>query len=124
MDNSNNYRHFISYVYLFLAILGGILPTIANINFVKLYGPGFDLVKFISLANINPAAQSLSLDLSILASAVFVWMFVETKRLKIKYFWIIILTAFSIAIAFAAPLFLFLRERRLIEIEIENLKNN
>ncbi|WP_320664751.1 DUF2834 domain-containing protein [Prochlorococcus sp. MIT 1223] len=108
-------RHFLSYVYLFFAILGFILPTLANIDFVITYG-AFDIVNFFSLANINPAAQSLSRDLLVGAGAVTVWIFSEAKRLSMKNLWIVI-ASFLIAFAFAAPLFLFLRERRLIEIE-------
>ena len=46
---------------------GAILPTIANINFAKEYGSGFDLKNFIALAFNNPASQSLSFDLLILS---------------------------------------------------------
>ena len=110
-------KHLISYLYLLISSLGAILPTIANIEFVKDYGPGFDLKCFLNLAFNNPASQSLSLDLLVVSSTIFIWMFIESKRLKIKHFWFIVLTTFSIAIAFAAPFFLFLRERRLIELE-------
>ena len=101
---------------MFLSILGAILPTIANIEFVKLYGPAFNVKMFIELATNNPASQSLSFDLFVLSIAVFVWMFNESKRLSIRHFWIIALGTFTIAMAFSAPLFLFLRERRLLEI--------
>ncbi len=90
---------------------------LANIDFMKSYGPGFNIASFIEMANINPAAQSLSRDLFLGAGAVTIWMFTEKKRLKMKNFWIVILTTFTIAFACAAPLFLFLRELRLIELE-------
>jgi len=109
-------RYFLSWVYLVIAILGAILPTMANIDFISLYGPVFDVNKFISLANINPAAQSLSRDLFIGAGAITIWIFVESRKLKMSNMWIVF-SSFLIAFAFAAPLFLFLRERRLIEIE-------
>ncbi|KGG12204.1 hypothetical protein EV05_1410 [Prochlorococcus sp. MIT 0601] len=87
----------------------------ANIDYINTYGPGFDVLHFIRLANINPAASSLSRDLLIGSSAIVVWMFSESKRLEIKYFWVVIISTFLIAFAFSAPLFLFLRELRLIE---------
>ncbi len=108
-------------VYLSLALLGAILPTLANIEFIKLYGPGFDLSNFIELSSINPAAQSLSRDLLVSSSAIFVWMIVESRKLKMKNVWIIVLSTFLIAIAFSAPLFLFLRELRIDEMERETL---
>tara|TARA_Y100001968_G_scaffold333661_1_gene398141 strand:- start:76137 stop:76499 length:363 start_codon:yes stop_codon:yes gene_type:complete len=112
-------RNFLSWIYLAFAISGALFPTLANIEFIKIYGPTFDISNFIYLANINPAAQSLSRDLFIGAGAVTVWIFVEAKRLKMKNLWVVI-SSFLIAFAFAAPLFLFLRERRLIEIEEKN----
>ena len=99
-----------------IGIAGAAFTTISNIEFVKAYGPGFDVIKFFELANNNPASQSLSFDLLFVASAIFIWMFIESRRLCMRHFWIIILATFSIAIAFSAPLFLFLRERRLLEI--------
>ena len=113
-------RYLLSWIYLGLAVTGGILPTLANIDFMSLYGPQFDIQKFIYLANINPAAQSLSRDLFIGASAVTIWIFNEARKLKMRNMWIVF-SSFLIAFAFAAPLFLFLRERRLIEIENESL---
>ena len=105
----------LKWVYLLLAILGAILPTLANIEFAKSYGPSFDIKLFIELANINPAAQSLSRDLFIGASAVFVWIISESRRLEMKNLWVVILTTFTIAFAFSAPLFLYLRELRIEE---------
>ena len=105
----------LKWVYLLLAILGAILPTLANIEFVKSYGPAFDIKLFIELANNNPASQSLSRDLFIGSTAVFVWIISESKRLEMKNLWIVILTTFTIAFAFSAPLFLYLRELRIEE---------
>tara|TARA_Y100001968_G_scaffold87641_1_gene78631 strand:+ start:550 stop:906 length:357 start_codon:yes stop_codon:yes gene_type:complete len=108
-------RYFLSFVYLLLAIAGAVLPTLANIDYVNLYG-SFDIKNFIELANINPAAQSLSRDLFVGAAAITIWIINESKRLKMKNMWIIY-SSFLIAFAFAAPLFLFFRERHMIEIE-------
>tara|TARA_Y100001968_G_C19007590_1_gene548950 strand:+ start:182 stop:556 length:375 start_codon:yes stop_codon:yes gene_type:complete len=117
---------FLRWIYLFLSFLGAILPTLSNIDFIRTYGPGFDLNHFIQLANINPAAESLSRDLFVGASAVFIWIISESRRLKMKNLWIVILSTFLIAFAFSAPLFLYLRELRLLEIESEkiDLKQN
>lgn len=106
-------RYLLSWVYLALAIAGAILTTLANIEYVKLYG-SFDINNFIYLANINPAAQSLSRDLFIGASAITIWIVNESRKLKIRNMWIIY-SSFLIAFAFAAPLFLFFRERHLID---------
>ena len=89
----------------------------ANFEFAKEYGNSFDISNFIALANANPAAQSISRDLLIGASAVFIWIINESKKLNIRNMWIVYIGTFLIAFAFAAPFFLFLREKRIIELE-------
>ena len=106
----------LKWVYLFLAILGAVFPTLANIEFARSYGPSFDIQLFIELANNNPASQSLSRDLFIGSTAVFIWIISESKRLEMKNLWVVILSTFTIAFAFSAPLFLYLRELRFEEI--------
>ena len=113
--------HWLKWLYLFLAILGAVLPTLANIEFARTYGPSFDIKLFIDLANNNPASQSLSRDLFIGATAVFVWIISESNRLKMKNLWIVILTTFTIAFAFSAPLFLYLRELRIEEMNRDSI---
>ena len=113
-DNKN----ILSYLYLFLSILGAILPMISNFNFAMEYGSSFDINQFIQLANANPAAESISRDLLIGASAVFIWIVNESRKLNMKNMWIVYLGTFLIAFAFSAPFFLFLRERRIIEMNL------
>ena len=105
----------LAWVYLALAVAGGVLPWLSNLEFMRQYGASFDLAQFIALANANPAAESLSRDLLVGASAITVWMIVESRRLQMRHLWIVLLSAGTIAFGFAAPFFLFLRERRLAE---------
>ena len=105
----------LKWTYLLLALLGAVFPTLANIEFAKIYGPSFDIQLFIDLANNNPASQSLSRDLFIGSTAVFIWIISEAKRLQMRNLWVVILTTFTIAFAFSAPLFLYLRELRIEE---------
>lgn len=116
MSQSNAANPWLAWTYLALAIAGGVLPWMANIAFMQDYGSTFDLRVFISLANANPAAQSLSRDLLVGATAVTIWMIVESKRLGMRHLWLVLLSSVTIAFAFAAPFFLFLRERRLAEL--------
>ena len=110
-------KKILSYLYFFLSILGAILPMMANLDFAMEYGNSFDINNFIALANANPAAQSISRDLLVGASAIFIWIVNESKKLDIKNMWIVYFGTFLIAFAFSAPFFLFLRERRIIELE-------
>jgi len=56
MRNQNSW---LQWIYLCLAIAGAILPALANIEFMQLYGPAFNIQLFIELENTNPDAQSL-----------------------------------------------------------------
>ena len=109
-------RPWLAWLYLALAVAGGILPWLANFDYMRQYGSSFDLKLFVELANANPAAQSLSRDLLVGATAVTVWIVVESRRLQMRHLWVVLLSSVTIAFAFAAPFFLFLRERRLAEL--------
>ena len=111
-------KYILSYLYLFISILGAIFPMISNFNFVMEYGSSFDINQFIQLANANPAAESISRDLLIGASAVFIWIVNESRKLNMKNMWIVYVGTFLIAFAFSAPFFLFLRERRILEMNL------
>jgi hypothetical protein len=106
----------LAWLYLALAVAGGILPWLANFDYMRQYGSSFDLGLFVELANANPAAQSLSRDLLVGATAVTLWIVVESRRLQMRHLWLVLLSSVTIAFAFAAPFFLFLRERRLAEL--------
>ena len=124
MANPDAPNPWLAWLYLALAIAGGVLPWMANLDFMRDYGASFDLKVFINLANANPAAQSLSRDLLIGAAAVTTWMIVESRRMKMRNLWIVLLSSVTIAFAFAAPFFLFLRERRLAELARESQANS
>ena len=104
-------------LYLALAIAGGVLPWLANLEFIQQYGSSFDFGLFVQLANANPAAASLSRDLAIGATAVTIWMVSEARRLSMRGLPWVLLSCVTVAFAFGCPLFLYLRERRLNELE-------
>lgn len=106
----------IAWLYLALAVAGGILPWLANLDFIRAEGAAFDLGLFIRQANANPAARSLSSDLAVGATAVTIWMVSESRRLGMRGLGWVLLSCVTIAFAFGAPLFLHLRERRLLEL--------
>ncbi len=110
----------IAYLYLALAIAGAVLPWLANVAFIRQYGASFDVGLFVQLANANPAAQFLSRDLLIGATAVTIWIVVEGRRLRIKGLPWVLLSCVTVAFACGCSLFLYLRERRLAEIERDN----
>ncbi len=110
----------IAWLYLALAVAGGVLPWLANLDFIREEGSAFDLGLFVHMATANPAARSISSDLAIGATAVTVWMVVESRRLRMRGLLWVLLSCFTIAFACGAPLFLHLRERRLQELAREH----
>jgi hypothetical protein len=104
------------WLYLSLAVAGAVLPWLANLDFIRISGPTFDLGLFVAMANANPAASSLSRDLAIGATAVVIWMVQESRRLQMRGLLWVLLCCVTVAFACGAPLFLYLRERRLAEI--------
>ena len=114
--NARSGSTLLSWIYLALAVAGAVLPWLANLDFIRSSGSSFDLGLFIQLANANPAAQSLSRDLLIGASAVTLWMVSEARRLQVRGLPWVLLSCVTIAFACGAPLFLHLRERRLLEL--------
>ena len=111
----------LSWVYLALAIAGGVRPWLANLEFIHTYGQTFDIGLFVRLTNGNPAAQSLSRDLAIGATAITIWMVSESRKLRLRGLGWVLLSCVTIAFAFGAPMFLYLRERRLAELERQGL---
>lgn len=112
-------QSWLQWVYLALAIAGGILPWLANLEFIQSSGQTFDLGLFVAMANANPAASSLSRDLAIGATAVVIWMVQESRRLQMRGLIWVLLSCVTLAFACGAPLFLYLRERRLDELARE-----
>jgi hypothetical protein len=110
----------LAWLYLMLAIAGAVLTWQANLAFMQAHGTAFDLGLFVRLANANPAAQSLSRDLAVAATAFTVWMVVESRRLTMKGLPWVLVCCVTIAFACGGPLFLYLRERRLMEIAQTN----
>lgn len=114
-------RNVLTWIYLFIALLGAVLPWQANLEFIQAgSGTGFDLSGFIRDANLTAASRSLSRDLIIGATAFTIWIAVEGRRLQVKGWWISLALCVTVSFACGGPFFLHLRERRLLEIEQDN----
>ena len=114
-------RNVLTWSYLFLALLGAVLPWQANLEFIQAgSGTGFDLSGFIRDANLTAASRSLSRDLIIGATAFTIWIAIEGRRLQVKGWWISLLLCVTVSFACGGPFFLHLRERRLVELETDN----
>ena len=63
----------------------------------------------------NPAAASISIDLSFMCLAAFVWMVLEARQLHIRFVWVYIVLSLLIAVSVMFPLFLLARQVRLAQ---------
>ena len=63
LNISKDNKQRLSYIYLFLSIIGAILPMMANFDFAREYGNSFDIKNFILLA--NKSSSSIIRDLLI-----------------------------------------------------------
>ena len=118
--SSGTMRNVLIWSYLFLALLGAVLPWQANLEFIQAgAGTGFDLTGFIRDANLNAASRSLSRDLIIGATAFTIWITIEGRRLQVRSWWISLVLCVTVSFACGGPFFLYLRERRLLELEKE-----
>ena len=98
-------------IYLFLAILGFILPYSQFIPF--LLNNGLDSSLFWSQLFANQISSAFALDL--FASSVVFWIFIfkEGKRIDLKFLWVYVVLNLTIGLSFALPLFLWVRSRHL-----------
>ena len=105
-------RSFRQVVYAALALVGLLATGYFNLQFMAEHG-SFDVSTFLAGGYANPAAGSISADLSVAFVAFLVWLPAEARRVGVRHWWIYVLLSFTVAFACAYPLFLFARERKL-----------
>lgn len=99
-------------VFAVLAVAGLAIPWYFNLQLMS--GPGgLSLAHFVAGGYANPAASSLTTDLTVAFLAFLVWLPGEARRASVPHWWIYVVLGFGVAFAFAFPLFLLVRERRL-----------
>lgn len=95
-------------IYLFLAVIGLIVPYYFLISFVATYG--LDGRLFLKQLFGTPISIFFAVDL-FLSCVVFVrYLGQETNRLSIKHTWICVVALCTVGLSCALPLFLYLRE--------------
>jgi hypothetical protein len=99
-----------------LALAGAALTWYFNIRFMLDSGGAFSLAAFIQQGFANPAAASLSSDVSVAAVTFLIWLPLEARRLQMRRWWVYALLTVTVAFAFSFPLFLLMREHRLQQI--------
>ena len=97
------------YVFLFLAIVGAIMPMYYFVSWFEEFG--YDLGAMVEAWNVNDATTGLVYDLTIAAVALLVWIIYETVLNKRWLNLIAIPATFCIGVSCGLPLYLYLRMR-------------
>jgi len=71
------------------------------------------LPRFFGDTRVNPASQSITVDILLFFLAAAIFMVIEARKLGIRYVWAYIFGGMLLAISVTFPLFLIARERRL-----------
>lgn len=98
-------------LYLFLAIIGFVLPYFFFISF--LLENGLDLGLFFDQLFANDISTFFAVDLIITAIVLLVFIYKEAHRLHMGNRWAYGVATFLVGPSFAMPLFLFFRESKL-----------
>lgn len=97
------------YLYLALAILGGVVPYLFFFQFIGSFG--LDLPGFISALFVNGAAGGFSADLLITSLVFWIYMFQQHKNSNEPKPILFIILNLAIGLSCALPAYLFVRER-------------
>ena len=97
------------YVFLFLAIIGAIVPMYYFVSWFEEFG--YDLGAMVEAWNVNDATTGLVYDLTIAAVALLVWIIWETVKNGRWLNLIAIPATFCIGVSCGLPLYLYLRMR-------------
>ena len=97
-------------MYALLAVAGLLATAHFNSQFVAQRGT-FNVLDFIAAGFVNPAAASISCDITVAFLAFVVWLPGEARRSGVRNWWLYAVVGLIVAFAFALPLFLLARER-------------
>jgi len=98
----------LKHVYLVLCVIGGILPYVPFIPFLRDHGLDFRVI----FAELFANRISTAFAFDILMSSVAFWVFVlvEGRRARVKHLWAPLAANVIVGLALGLPLFLYLRE--------------
>lgn len=107
-------------VYLWLCVLGALLPLSAFLPWFAEHGP--DLPLFVAELFSTRIGGFAGWDVIVSALVLFVFVAVEGRRLKVRPLWAPVVATLTVGVSLGLPLFLLLREIRLRQIEIEQMR--
>lgn len=96
-------------IYLFLAIIGTVLPLSQFYEFLITYGLDFD--SYVQQLFINKISSFFAMDVLVSGVVMIVFIEHESRKRSVKNRWICYIGLFVAGIASGLSLFLYLRER-------------
>ena len=105
-------------IYLWLAVLGTVLPYWHFLPFVL--ENGLDLRLFVAQMFANPVSGFFALDVVVSSLVLWVLVVVEGRRASVKALWAPIAANLTVGVSLGLPLFLYLRERALQSAQVPN----
>jgi hypothetical protein len=97
-------RHF----YLFMAVLGTILPWILFAHFFR--ANGADIPGFVMALFPNGAAGGFSTDVLLSIIVFWLWSWRDAGERGVARWWLVLPASFLVGLSLALPLYLYLRE--------------
>ena len=101
------------WLFLFLAVLGTVLPLMVFASFVMAHGLSPKL--FLAALWQTPVSRFFGLDVVISALALFLFVHLEGRRLKMANLWVYVVCTMLVGVSLGLPLFLFFRELKMSE---------
>ena len=98
-------------IYLFLCIVGTVLPCAQFLPFLQEHG--LDMRLFVDQMFANPVSGFFALDVVVSSVVLWVLVAVEGRRVKARYLWAPIAANLAVGVSLGLPLFLYMRENAL-----------
>ncbi len=105
------------HLYLFLCIVGIVVPFIPFAPFVHQHG--LDVVLILNQLFATPISSFFGLDVIVATLVLWILVGVEGRRVGMRRLWAPVLASLTVGISLGLPLFLYMRERRMEEGEVE-----
>ena len=104
-------HHQLKGIYLFLCVIGTILPYSQFVPW--LFSNGIDLPLFFEELFVNRISTFFGLDVIVSAVVLLVFISSEQRRIRLRQWWLPVTSTFAVGVSLGLPLFLYLRELEL-----------
>jgi hypothetical protein len=100
-------------IYLFLCLLGTILPYWQFLPWLAENDPNVPL--FFAQLFANRIAAFFAIDVFVSGAVLLVFVCAESARIHVRAWWLPLMAAFTVGVSLGLPMFLYLRELKLEE---------